>query len=263
VELITVHPLDPEVVRLYVAVLGGDEPVPDAWQAWWSPALPGAIGEARRGSERAANQLTHGLAQALAGQWPSYFQQGFGFTTWEARIDRGVGMLLRPPSRLFVEAGLPEPVARAMPIRLDLQEGMMGGAWIPARLVPDLERQLDTRLERTAKRLHDGEFDPYAMLGLMLEAATYARTQGLGLFEAMDIVGPGGEVIAGGTVVTPDRKRLAPAVQERIAEAIRPPKQAGLLARMFGRKGHEGFSPNGKTPPVKPPVSDVTPFEPE
>ncbi|MGN6483120.1 MAG: hypothetical protein ACTHMX_01840 [Thermomicrobiales bacterium] len=258
-EVITVHPLDPDIVRRYVVVLRGDQAVPEAWEAWWSPTLPGAIDEARRGNERAANRLTHGLAQALAGQWPSYFQQGFGFTTWEARIDRGVGMLLRPPSRLFVEAGLPEPVARAMPIRLDLQQGMMGGAWIPARLVPDLERQLDARLERTAKRLHDGEFDPYAMLGPMLEAATYARTQGLGLFEAMDVIGPGGEAVAGGVVVTPDRTRLAPAVQERIAEAIRPPKQAGLLARMFGRKGHEGFSPNGKTPPV----SDVTPFEPE
>jgi len=258
-ELITVHPLDPELVRTYVAVLQGNEAVPQAWRAWWTPALPAAIEGARRGDERAANRLTLGLAQALTGQWPAYFQQGFGFTTWEARVDRGVGMLLRPPSRLFVEAGLPEPVARAMPIRLDLQQGMMGGAWIPARLVPDLERQLDARLERTAKRLHEGEFDAYAMLGLMLEAATYARTQGLGLFEAMDVVGPGGETMAGGVVVTPDRKRLAPAVQERIAEAIRPPKGPGLLARMFGRKGHEAFSPNGKTPPP----SDVTPFEPE
>ncbi|MGC4191153.1 MAG: hypothetical protein QM589_08300 [Thermomicrobiales bacterium] len=258
-ELITVHPLDPEIVRAYVAVLQGDEPVPDGWRTWWTPALTAALDPARRGSERAANQLTFGLAQVLTVQWPVYFQQGFGFTTWEARVDRGVGILLRPPSRLFVEAGLPESVARAMPIRLDLQQGMMGGAWIPARLVPDLERQLDTRLERTARRLHDGEFDPYAMLGLMLEAATYARQQGLGLFEAMDVVGPGGEAIGGGTVVTPDRKRLAPTIQERIAEAIRPPKQPGLLARMFGRKGHEVFSSNGKTPPP----SDVTPFEPE
>ncbi|MGB3330996.1 MAG: hypothetical protein WBA46_18675 [Thermomicrobiales bacterium] len=258
-ELITVHPLDPETVRRYVAALQGTEAVPAAWAAWWTPALTGALAGAREGNERAANQLTHGLAQALAVELPVYFQQGFGFTTWEARVDRGLGMLLRPPSRLFVEAGLPEPVARTMPIRLDLQQGMMGGAWIPARLVPDLERQLDLRLERTAKRLADGEFDAYAMLGLMLEAATYARQQGLGLFEAMDVVGPEGELQGAGTVVIPDRRRLSPAVQERIAVAITPPKQPGLLARLFGRKGQEAFSPNGKTPPP----SDVTPFDPE
>ena len=258
-ELITVHPLDQETVGTYVAVLRGKQPVPDAWRAWWTPALPAALNLARSGSEHAANQLSHGLALALMTRWPAYFQQGFGFTTWEARVDRGLGMVLRPPSRLFVEAGLPEPVARAMPIRLDLQQGMMGGAWIPARLMPDLERQLDLRLERTAKRLHDGELDPYATLGLMLEAVTYARTQGVGLYEAMDVVGPGGETAGGEAVVTPDRVRLAPTVQERIAEAIRPQKGPGLLARMFGRKGHEVFSPNGKTPPP----SDVTPFEPE
>lgn len=258
-ELITVHPLDPETVRRYVAVLHGTETVPDAWSTWWNPTLPSALDAARDGNERGANQLTHGLAQALAAQWPVYFEQGFGFTTWEARVDRGVGMLMRPPSRLFVEAGLPEPVARVMPIRLDLQQGMMGGAWIPARLVPELERQLDARLERTARRLADGELDAYAMLGLMLEATTYASQQGLGLFEAMDVVGPAGELNAAGTVVTPDRKRLSPALQDRIALAITPPKQPGFLARMFGRKGHEAFSPNGKTPPP----SDVTPFEPE
>lgn len=255
-ELITIHPVDSETVQAYVSVVRGELPVPDAWQGWWAP-----WGSTLPSDERGANRLTHGLAQALASRWPVYFQQGFGFTTWEARVDRGIGMLLRPPSRLFTEAGLPEPVARVMPIRLDLQQGMMGGAWIPARLVPDLERILDTRLERTAKRLHDGEFDPYAMLGLMLDAVSFARAEGLGLFEAMDVVGLGGESIVGTTVVRPDRKRLDAAVQMRIAEAIRPPKQPGLISRMFGRKGHEVFSSNGATPSA--PASDVTPFEPE
>ncbi|HWV34385.1 MAG TPA: hypothetical protein VNZ55_02060 [Thermomicrobiales bacterium] len=234
-ELVSLHPFDPSVARSYVQAVLGERPVPPEWQAWWNPALLRALSGAREGNESAANQLTYGLGQALASEQPVFAHDGFGLTLWEARIDRGVGMLMRPPSRLFGEAGLDDVTARAMPIRLDLQQGMMGGAYIPARLVPDFERLLDTRLERTARRLHEGEYDVFAMLGLMLDAVAYARTHGFGLYEAMDIVGPSGEAPAGAAVVRADRKRIDPDVRARIELAIKPPKKPGLLSRLLGR----------------------------
>jgi hypothetical protein len=234
-ELISLHPFDPAVARSYVNVLTGEEPVPSAWADWWRGIVPTALADARNGNEQAANQVTYGLAQALASSQPVFFQDGFGLTPWEARIDRGVGMLMRPPSRLFSDAGLDAAASRAMPIRLDLQHGMMGGAWIPARLIPELEQLLENRLERTARRLHDGEYDPYAMIGLMLEAVRYAREGELGLFEAMDIVGPGGEAAPGVRVIMADPKRIDPEIRQRIEIAIKPPKKPGLLSRVLGR----------------------------
>ena len=64
---------------------------------------------------------------------PVFFVPGLGFTQLEAKFDRGIGMLLRPPSRLFGDAGLETIAARAMPIRLDATGGIMGSLRLPRR----------------------------------------------------------------------------------------------------------------------------------
>ena len=262
-ELVSLHPLDPVVARTYVQALKRETPVPASWKTWWNPDLVNAVDTTRSGNERAANQVTYGLAQALATEQPVFAQDGCAFSIWEARIDRGIGMLMRPPSRLFGEAGMDEAVARVMPIRLDLQHGMMGGSYVPARLIPDLARMLDTHLERTARRMHEGEYDTMALLGLMLEAVTYAREREFGLFEAMDVVGPDGEALPGTVVIRADRKRIDPAIRARIETAIKPPKKPGLFARVFGRASHPVFSAtlnshaqNGHVPLDRNPMDD-------
>lgn len=232
-ELVSLHPFDPEVATRYVRALGSGQP-PGPWRAWWDSAAPAALDGAREGSEDAANVISLGLARALAQEHPTFVQQGFGLTTWEARVDRGVGMLMRPPSRLFVEAGLDRQVVQAMPIRLDLQRGLMGGAYVPARLVGDLHELLEFRLDRMARRLHEAEYDPIAMLGLMFEAVDYARDRGLGLYEALDAVGP---PIPGMVLVEPDPKRMDRELRRRIEQAIKPAKGPGLLTRLLGRGG--------------------------
>ncbi len=254
-ELVTLHPFDPSVARTYVQVLAGEMAVPSAWATWWDPTLPNAFESAKGGNERDANRLTYAFAQALATEQPVFAQEGGGFSVWESRIDRGIGMLMRPPSRLFGEAGMDEAVARVMPIRLDLQQGMMGGSYVPARLMPTLATFLDTHLERTARRLAEGDYDPYPMLGVMLEAVAYAREHGLGLYEAMDIVGPDGEALPGTVVIRSSKKHIDPAIRARIETAIKPPRKPGLFARVFGRASHPVFSatangtdPNGHLP---------------
>ena len=137
------------------------------------------------------------------------------------------------------EAGLVTRAARAMPIRLDLGAGMMGGAHIPARLVPDLQRLLEARTERLVRRLVEAELDGVAILGLWMEAAAYAAERGLGLYEALDVVVPEAPEAdpPGARVLVPDRKRLDPALRRRLEEAAKPPKQPGLVARLLGRSG--------------------------
>jgi hypothetical protein len=192
---------------------------------------------ARTGNEAGANAVSFGLAQLLATAGPSFAMHGLAFTPLEARIDRGVGMLLRPPSRLFVEAGLDVTAARAMPIRLDLSRGLMAGAFVPARLVPDLEALLDRRLERFLRRFAEAELDGVAAVGLLLDACTAARTRGVGLLEALDVIAldapesdPPGAVVVPGT-----RGRLDKALRKRLEEAAKPPKQPGLISRLLGR----------------------------
>lgn len=242
-ELCSLHPFDLETVRQYVQSATGKDGLDsqrgrqDAWWTW-------VIGEARRGyacaaagDEEGASALTYGLAQVLATRQPSFFCEGVCLTSWEARIDRGIGMLMRPPSRLFIDAGLDIAPARVLPIRLDLARGMMGGAFIPARLVPDLERLLDARIERVVRRLIDADFDGVAVMGLMLEAARFARERGLGLYEAMDVITPSAPeaMPPGARVVVADRKRIEPGLRKRLEQAAKPPKKPGLLSRMFGR----------------------------
>jgi hypothetical protein len=254
-EACSLHLLDLEAVARYVKILTGDDPAPDLGVAdrVWSNRLVAAAraGYARalNGNEAGANAVTYGLGQLLATRGPSFAMPGLALTTLEARIDRGVGMLVRPPSRLFVEAGLATTAARAMPIRLDLSRGLMGGAFVPARLVAELEALLDRRLERFLRRFGDAELDGVAAVGLLIEACAAARAAGVGLFEAIDVITldapesfpPNARVVAG------ERRRLPPDLRKRLEEAAKPPKQPGLVARIFGRRRP---NPSGTGPHV-------------
>ena len=243
-ELCSLHPLDDALVAQYVrAVTGqaGPDSLSAADPAWWERLVVSArrgLERAQAGNEAGANAVTYGLARALATAHPSYLLIGAGLTIWEARIDRGIGMLLRPPSRRFGEAGLAIAAARAMPIRLDLGAGMMGGAHVPARLVPDLQRLLETRTERLLRRLIENELDGVAILGLLLEACAYAAAHGYGLYEALDVITPEAPEAdpPGSLVLVPNRKRLEPALRRRLEVAAKPPKQPGLAARLLGRR---------------------------
>ncbi len=242
-ELCTLHPLDLGLVTRYAQAVTGSEtirplvPVDPAWGERTLTAAREGYARALVGSEAGANAVSYGLAQVLATTQPTFLLPGAGLTVWEARIDRGVGMLLRPPSRLFVDAGLAVPAARAMPIRLDLHRGLMGGAHVPARLVPDLTRLLETRTERLLRRLTEAELDAVAVLGLLLQACAYASERNLGLYEALDVITPEApeSMPPGGRVFVADRKRLDPTVRKRLEAVAKPPKQPGLLARLFGR----------------------------
>lgn len=232
-ELISLHPFDPAIADRYIHALQGRGEPDASWQAWWKPSLVDDVAGVAEGREDAANRITLGLAWALAGEHPVFAREGFGLTTWEARIDRGIGMLLRPPSRVFADAGMDRRSLQAMPIRLEVQAGMMGGAYVPPRLIDQMAEMLDQRLERLAKRMHDADYDPYAMLALIHEAVTYARERGLGLYEAQDAVGG---PVAMRVVEAPDRKRMDPALRERIKAALTPEKRS-LWSRLFGRDG--------------------------
>jgi hypothetical protein len=242
-ELCTLHPLDLGIVRWYVEAVTGDAEiarlsgVPTVWQERMISSARNGYERAVKGEEAGANAVSFGLAQALATAQPTFIPTGVGLTIWEARIDRGIGMMMRPPSRLFIEAGLDPVAARTMPIRLDLTRGLMGGAFIPARLVADVERLLDERMVRQLRRLADAEVDGIAVLGLMLDACAYARRQGLGLYEAMDVITPEAPEAdpPGARVVVAGRKRLDPALRRRLEAAAKPPKPPGLIARLRGR----------------------------
>jgi len=275
-ELASLHPYDPAFVPRYVAAvrreLAPGELLPGA-SAWAERELE----RARRGYERAlggseagANALTYGLARLLAATEPVFLLPGAGFTQLEARYDRGIGMLLRPPSRLFGDAGLETAAARAMPIRLDVSGGMMGGAFMPAPLVPELRELLEQHTARLALRMTEAELDAPALLGVLMEAAGYASDRGLGLIEAMDVVVPGvpASEPPGLRLVVPDRKRLERGLRKRLEEASRPPKEPGLLARLFGRgstnPGHDSLTEarrwrgaNDVTPPPDPVMQET------
>lgn len=240
-EVISLHPFDPEIARRYVAALTGEAPPDPAWAGWWNAGLLQARERAQAGDLVAANQLTLGLAWALGSHHPSFLHDGFGLTVWEARVDRGVGMLLRPPSRLFMDAGLDVATARNMPIRLDVQSGLMGGAYVPSRLIDDLQAIIETRFDRTVRRLVEAGYDPTRTMGLMIEAVAFAQRNGMGLYEAMDAVGPEGQAWQGMQVIQPDPKRLSKDLRQRIALAQKPPKAPGLLDRVFRR--HTSPSP--------------------
>jgi hypothetical protein len=235
------HPYDPQFVRAYVAAIRGDMPAAELL-----PAAPDwanrELARARRGYQRAltgdetgANMVSHELARLLGAGMPVYFVPGAGLTQIEARFDRGLGMLLRPPSRLFMDAGLESRAARRMPIRLDASGGSMGGAFLSPALVPQFRAQIEARLERLARRMAEAEMDAPAYVGILLEAASFAESRGLGLFEAADVVVPGvaESEPPGLTLLQPDRKRLDKPLRLQLEEAARPPKEPGLFARVF------------------------------
>lgn len=189
-----------------------------------------------RQSHPRPDDVSFGFAAWLARAQPVFAQRGVSLSAWEARIDRGTGMLLRPPSRLFGEAGLDTEIARAMPIRIQPGDGMMGGAFVPARLMHQYLDRLDVTFERSVRRAIEAELDAVAVLGTMYEAARYAAQHGMGLFEAVDLLDatepaswpPGARVITRSTDT---------ALIERIRLASVPLKEPGLIARLFGRRG--------------------------
>ena len=144
-------------------------------------------------------------------------------------------MMLRPPSRLFSDAGLDADIARAMPIRIEGGDAMMGGAYVPARLMGGYLDRLEQHRDRSVRRLDEAELDGPELMALMLQAARYATQRGYGLYEAVDLLDgadPGSWPL--GASVIPratDRSEV-----ERIRVASLPPKEPGLIARFLGRR---------------------------
>ena len=224
-EWTSLHPLDVERVRAFLQQLRVDDPAYAGLRA------------AEAGDERGSAALTLGLARFISVGEPIFFHDGLSLSTFEARIDRGIGMLMRPPSRLFTDAGLDAGVARALPIRLDLQQGSMGGAYVPARLIPDMRRILDERMARIVRRLSEAEYDAVPALGLLIEATDHVAARGLGLYEAIDAIAPehSASLPAGSRVLIADPKRLGRDLRKRLEAAAKPEKQPGLIKRVFGR----------------------------
>ena len=218
-DLCSLHPVSLEDARAFLDVL--------------KTSPPGRLAAVPQSSNGYSNALGHAFASYLADRTVSFVMPGVSLSTWEVRIDRGIGMLLRPPSRLFVEAGMPIEAARRLPIRLDAGGGMMAGAYVPASLVPQLHELLTSRLERQARRLAEAEIDAVPILGLMLEAVGHARDNGTGLIEATDVFGMA--EMRGG-VVRADAKRVDKDLRRRIELATKPPKEPGALGRLFERR---------------------------
>jgi len=238
-ELCSLHPFDESIARDFVQRVAGGVLVPAAGSSANLDRAQRALDSIARGIERGRFDLTLAFAREIAGHQPTFAHPGISLTTWEARVDRGIGMLMRPPARLMIDGGLEPALARTLPIRLDISRGMMGGAYVPARLVGDLERLLEARLQRTVRRLIEAEWDGVAVLGLMMELASYAHANGLAVYEAMDIVTPEGDVpgVPNARVVVADKRRLDKGLRERLEAAAKPPKKPGLWARLKARGG--------------------------
>lgn len=224
-QLVSLHLYSPEIATKYINTLRGEES--PEWN-WWQDDLKEIF--SRPMSEDEANRVTSGIALAMADQLPSYYYAFCGLTHWEAMIDRGVGMLMRPPARVFVDHGYNPYLIDKMPIRLEMQGGFpMGGAWVPPHLIPKLQEMIEQRLDLWAKRLHEAEMDPYPILTTFHLAVEEASKQGLGLIESMDVLQPGSQVIE-----TPDRKKMDPALRERIDLALKEDKQS-LMDKLLRR----------------------------
>lgn len=233
-ELYSLHPLPEYAARTFLQLLSPNALPADGNTAespqgrFWFDRIMGT-------ATPRSNDLTFGFGAWLAMQQPVFARQGLSLSSWEARIDRGSGMLLRPPSRLFIDAGLDVELARAMPIRIESGDGMMGGAWVPARLIDQYRERLDTNLERSVRRLNEADLDGAAYMGVMHEAARYAAQHGFGLYEMVDLLDPADQSSwpPGSRVVT---HSTDDALRERIRLATQPQKEPGLIARLFGRK---------------------------
>lgn len=232
-ELYTLHPLPQDAVANFFATMRG-EPAADGntqpveSNAFWFRKIAG-------NPHPRPNDITFGLAAWLAGREPVFARQGLSLSSWEARVDRGAGMYLRPPSRLFIDEGLDPAIARSMPIRIEGGDSMMGGAWVPPRLMPQFFERLDVHLARSVRRLNEAELDGVALMGVMYEAARYASAREMGLFECVDLLDaadsstwpPGARVVSRST----DK-----ALIERIKHELQPPREPGLIARLLRRK---------------------------
>ena len=230
-ELCSLHPFDEAAAHEFVQRVSGNVVIATSAGSANINAARGAIDSIAAVRDRGRYELTYAFARELAGLQPTYFHPGVSLTTWEARVDRGIGMLMRPPSRLFIDAGLEPSFARTLPIRLDVSRGMMGGAYIPARLTGELERLLEARLERSVRRLIEAEWDGVAVLGLMLEMAAFARSNRLAVYEAIDVVSPDGIVpgIPEGRVIAADKRRLDKALFQQLATNRWIAEHRGLL----------------------------------
>ena len=269
-ELASLHPYDPAFVARYVAAVRGEvgaealAPGEPAWAARELERARAGYARALGGNESGANAVSFGLARLLGANEPVFSLPGLGLTHLEAKFDRGAGMLLRPPSRLFADAGLESPAARAMPIRVDAAGGMMGGAFISPAQTPRFYQLLEQRIERLARRIAEAEMDAPALLGALLGASAYAAERGYGLYEAVDVVVPDVPESAppGLRLVIPDRKRLDRELRARLEQAARPPREPGMLARLFRRgaaarpadpdPGRRWRGMNDVTPPPEP-----------
>jgi hypothetical protein len=227
--MFSLHPIRTSEVRAFIeACQRGGSPSPGVEK--------GSIGFEwmRRNDSRGPAMLTSGLALFLAERGPTFVFPDASLSKWEATIERGIGMYLRPPSRLFVDAGIERAVVQSLPIRLDSSGGMMGGAYVPAHLVEQVQTVLEERLARQMRRMVESEIDAVATMGLMLDALKFASETETGLFEAADVVGP--EMPGGHQLVVATRERLPRDVRKRLEEAARPPSKPGVLRRMFGAR---------------------------
>ena len=113
---------------------------------------------------------------------------------------------------------------------------MMGGAYVPARLIDDYLERLEQHSERSVRRMNEAELDGPELMGLMLRSSALCRvTAAMGSYEAVDLLDgadpgswpPGSRVVWRAT----DRAEV-----ERIRLASLPPKEPGLIARLLGRR---------------------------
>ena len=244
-QYLSLHPVDPALVRQFVAAILEEER-PGSSELTM-PRLDRqrvrtAVERAATGSEVAAGVISHALGAELATRYPSFVGDGLSLSRLEVNIDRGIGMLMRPPSRLFEEAGLPTAAARAMPIRLDVTAGTMGGAWIPAALVPRLNELLDQRQQRLLRRIDESGHDAVAWYGLLTDLAAFAQQRGLGIYEAVDVVTPDAPDAnpAGTVIVAADRRRMDRQEIRRL-EAVMKPAHRGLFSRLLGQRDQTPF----------------------
>jgi hypothetical protein len=233
-ELYSLHPIPDNAASTFLQLLSplalpADGNTVDHLRGrFWFDRIAGAV-------DPRPNDLTFGLGAWLATSQPVFARPGLSLSSWEAQVDRGSGMLLRPPSRMFIDAGLDPALARAMPIRIERGDGMMGGAWVPARSMEDYLGRLDANLERSVRRMNEAELDGAAMMGLMYEAARYAHSSGFGLYEVVDLLDPTDRA-----TWPPDSRVIVctsdKALEDRIRLATEPRKEPGLIARLLGRK---------------------------
>lgn len=177
------------------------------------------------------------FARLLLSESPTFAGPGASLTVWESHIDRGIGMLLRPPARLFIEAGLDPALARQLPIRVVPGGGAMAGAVIPARLIPALLAHLEQHAERTARRLADAERPVVETFATLWQAALVARESGMGLLEGEGIIDPGEPRSwpPGADVRHPNPASIDPALRQRLLPPDTPAPKTGLLGRLRRR----------------------------